>query len=1055
MNPKEIKIFTTVAFLFIIAISLYFYVRSLHVYQSRSVASENEVIQSNISRLDMCYGVQHCESPTSSVGAMCGECAGLGSDAYGCSKGYTCSAGSNYACIPYSHSRFGSDGLYPIDCEELSIVPKYTDDVVKPSVELVDIQRSSNISKQEISYFATIENKSDKRINEVHFMHQFLHKGDQWNDVTDIDDYEQANVLVEPKTPTTDTQIMLENLVITNASGVVQTVSSRNYRGLLNHNRRYSSTTGEFFQESGPAHTEFDIDYLEPGEKMQVTLTYDITSVDNTCGGLYKNIAFVYYRDELGQKYRSPFAIASLTFDPTTNTNGQSCDIDATNLILQELPPTPTPYIGAPIGVCTNPDSCGARPYYLLTEQKLEDGSFQSYGIRYYMADNERPDNLIFEYVANGNQLSDKTRLQFDQNPTSNGYYFLNLPYRYLYSIRVLPGNVGVYLSNSVGNIPPWTVKQDIYGSIEYRQLLRYGLITGPTTVPTITNTPTPSPTGFNLYLDPTNTDAERDAIELKLYTGVRQSARRGEVFTVRVVASPLSNNFANEYIHLREIKVPIQYALPVNPESIVIEGIQSTNNPECSDYDLIDPQPEEISTISAFYLKLRYVGVNQTKQLMANTCVAEVTFSVRNSAQYGDSASLKLLTAEESLGIADIDASPALTGMYALAYHLSRIPPTQLVATPASIHPKVNLSYDMQHRLKTIYVDTSRLVAEDAPDIAIDSAYLLRLASDDVNNRCGEVKLAVKVKNLRGSNTGEFEILANGQTKKSDDIYPTVIGEIAKGIDAQETRTYIFDRVYFNNEDVNTVLVDSKDIVIEKKEDNNYLEKKFVYADIPGNTNTNCPNPTAAPTRVPTPTSANNTPPPIVLDMSKVNLRMKVKVQGVNSSTFSNLFTKQRFGVSIGGGTLSDNTQFVYSIFEHRGAGVFEGVVTFEPSKVPDGTGYRVIIKGSKHLAKRFCAVNIAGDKNYSCPIASSNISLGTGVANLDYSAFSLSAGDLPMGDQDGVVDSQDLAFIRDNLGAKQPEIIKTGDLNMDGIIDTQDYSIVINNLISNEDEN
>ncbi|MFO0704105.1 MAG: hypothetical protein U0525_05285 [Patescibacteria group bacterium] len=714
--------------------------------------------------------------------------------------------------------------------------------------------------------------------------------------------------------------------------------------------------------------------------------------------------------------------------------------------------PTPTSYQGTPAPKCSDSTNCGERPYFYMLEIK-DQNNLPNYEIRYYDSSDERPNDGIFNIVQ-GSTVSDNLTEGLrggDYSPDSRGYYKTTLPYQYLYRVR-LPDNtpsknMKIFVASGMSS-PPWYIKEEVQGGITYKVYLRPGLIETPT--PTHTNTPTPqaTPPGLNLYLDPSGTDATRDAVRVSLWTGVQQGVRRGEKFTVRVVASPENADFRSEYIFLKELKVPIQYALPTNMNSIVIEGIQSTNNPECSDYKLMDPQADEITTISAFYLRLIY-NKSTPRQLHTNTCVAEVSFSVKEGAQYGDRATLTLLTEGESDGIAEIDTINDMKGLHALAYHMTNIrPSTTPAVTPATIHPKVNLSYDMTNRIKTITVDTSRSVAPNAPDLIIENVGLTRLAAQDT--ACGPVKMVVDVSNIGGSAATDFKIKVNNQIKTSSQTVDPSSAGLPKG----GTKRYYFESIKFNEDGSNLIFADTDDDIIELREDNNYVVKKFAFADIPGNTNTNCPNPSNTPTFTPGPTSLTPTPT-LKLNPNMINLNILVKVQGAKQGRISNQYSRMRFGVAIGGGKLEDNTDYIYNDFINVGDGKFQGVVTFDPKDVPEGGAYKILVKGPKHLTKRFCSTNVSGGYSYFCGANAGNITLQKGTTSYDFSGALLIAGDLPNGSQDGVVDSSDLAFVRDNLGIKDPIYLKVGDTNLDGIIDTQDYTMIVENLINNEDEN
>jgi hypothetical protein len=75
--------------------------------------------------------------------------------------------------------------------------------------------------------------------------------------------------------------------------------------------------------------------------------------------------------------------------------------------------------------------------------------------------------------------------------------------------------------------------------------------------------------------------------------------------------------------------------------------------------------------------------------------------------------------------------------------------------------------------------------------------------------------------------------------------------------------------------------------------------------------------------------------------------------------------------------------------------------------------------------------------------------------VNNLDFSRIYLLAGDMPVsGGQDGVVDSLDTSYIRNNLGKTDSGVLAIADLNLDGKVDTQDWSLVIAALSVRADE-
>lgn len=137
---------------------------------------------------------------------------------------------------------------------------------------------------------------------------------------------------------------------------------------------------------------------------------------------------------------------------------------------------------------------------------------------------------------------------------------------------------------------------------------------------------------------------------------------------------------------------------------------------------------------------------------------------------------------------------------------------------------------------------------------------------------------------------------------------------------------------------------------------------------------------------------------------------------------------------------------------FQAQSDGKWKGTADI---KAPEGETYKILIKGGKHLQKKVC------DKTptelrpaiYSC--GDGNMALVTGENNLDFTGIRLIAGDLPLdGDQDGLVDSEDLTFIRQNLGSKDDDVLEVADLNLDDIVDSQDFSLVIAGLSVKTDE-
>jgi hypothetical protein len=142
---------------------------------------------------------------------------------------------------------------------------------------------------------------------------------------------------------------------------------------------------------------------------------------------------------------------------------------------------------------------------------------------------------------------------------------------------------------------------------------------------------------------------------------------------------------------------------------------------------------------------------------------------------------------------------------------------------------------------------------------------------------------------------------------------------------------------------------------------------------------------------------------------------------------------------------------QAVFTVDE---SGIWSGKVDLD--NVPTGGGYKVYIKGPKHIQKKICDGTPTEDKSGTYHCGEGKIVLVGGANTLDFSKIIQLAGDLPEGGgkQNGIVDAYDTTFIRQNLGSTDGGKLKIGDLNYDGIIDTQDYSMVLQSLSIKFDE-
>ena len=201
-----------------------------------------------------------------------------------------------------------------------------------------------------------------------------------------------------------------------------------------------------------------------------------------------------------------------------------------------------------------------------------------------------------------------------------------------------------------------------------------------------------------------------------------------------------------------------------------------------------------------------------------------------------------------------------------------------------------------------------------------------------------------------------------------------------------------------------------------------------------------------------PAPTSTQPTagPTPTPGKAASVSLNLKIKFQGISKKPTT--ATPLTVLVKLASGSFGTVSKLV--AFTVNDSGEWSGKADFDA--VPTGGGYRVYIKGPKHIQKKICDTSPTEDKGGMYHCSDGKIALSAGDNTLDFSKIILLAGDLPEagGKQNGVVDAYDTTFIRTNLGITDAAKLAIGDLNLDGIIDTQDYSMILQSLTIKFDE-
>ncbi|MEN9328523.1 MAG: hypothetical protein RI947_1331 [Candidatus Parcubacteria bacterium] len=218
-----------------------------------------------------------------------------------------------------------------------------------------------------------------------------------------------------------------------------------------------------------------------------------------------------------------------------------------------------------------------------------------------------------------------------------------------------------------------------------------------------------------------------------------------------------------------------------------------------------------------------------------------------------------------------------------------------------------------------------------------------------------------------------------------------------------------------------------------------------FIYVSGPGGAT---PSPTSLPTATPVsrPTiDPNATPTP-----QFINLAIRLRLQGVTtqpSKQTKNAF----FTVTLFQNTDRDRDHLIplsYTM-NYIGNGIWRG--TQQVQLVP-GTGFTFYIEGEKHLRRRICdgrPTDITPG-SYHCANQYGNITINPGNIEFDFSRVIMFTGDVPFkGENDGVIDSYDISYLRTHLGISTGDNAYVGDLNYDGLVDTQDYTLAITAML------
>ncbi|MFQ5452028.1 MAG: M4 family metallopeptidase [Candidatus Paceibacterota bacterium] len=187
-----------------------------------------------------------------------------------------------------------------------------------------------------------------------------------------------------------------------------------------------------------------------------------------------------------------------------------------------------------------------------------------------------------------------------------------------------------------------------------------------------------------------------------------------------------------------------------------------------------------------------------------------------------------------------------------------------------------------------------------------------------------------------------------------------------------------------------------------------------------------------------------DNSPESVVLDLSLRFQGISRKPQGA-----ANMLVK------VGLASESQETKFTTVLVKSDENGVWRGKAVFDKSILADNPAvdkYKLFIKGPRHSQKRICTSSPQESEPGSYTCSGFNVKLEKGINKLDLTGITLLAGDT--WPQDGVINSVDMALIRNNLNSAHPEVLTRADLNMDGIINAVDDSLIISALSIRVDE-
>ncbi len=178
------------------------------------------------------------------------------------------------------------------------------------------------------------------------------------------------------------------------------------------------------------------------------------------------------------------------------------------------------------------------------------------------------------------------------------------------------------------------------------------------------------------------------------------------------------------------------------------------------------------------------------------------------------------------------------------------------------------------------------------------------------------------------------------------------------------------------------------------------------------------------------------------------LQLIFKIKLAGVTDGKADGVKASIRF-------VKGDLDQIVSLIFRHIGDGIYQATASLTDPPA-SGPGYQIIVKGEKHVAKKFC--KLTGQSALCRSFDSLTLPEGSDTPTvLDFTGLPLDPGD--MTPQDGKVDRNDITKLRELMKKSCADLSLedklAGDFNYDGCVDTSDALLLRRALETRYDEN